>query len=88
MIAQLSPKRKISQAGVLTLGGHTVDPGYEGPLLIGLLNVASKPFILKPGRKLIAASLIIYVVLGLLATLVVTYFSEILELIRQIVSNG
>jgi len=56
MVAQLSPKRKMSQAGVLTLGGLTIDPGYEGPLLVGLLNFSSTPFVLQPGRKLIAAT--------------------------------
>jgi deoxycytidine triphosphate deaminase len=56
VIAQLSPKRKMSQLGVLTLGGLTVDPGYKGRLLVGLLNYSSTPFILKPGKKLIAAT--------------------------------
>lgn len=55
MIAQLSPKRKMSQAGILTLGGLTIDPGYSGPLLVGLLNISSTPFILQPGRKLVGA---------------------------------
>lgn len=56
MVAQLSPKRKMSQAGVLTLGGLMIDPGYEGPLLVGLFNFSSTPFTLHPGRKLIGAT--------------------------------
>ncbi len=56
MVAQLSPKRKMSQSGVLTLGGLTVDPGYSGRLLVGLLNFSSTPFVLQPQRKLIAAT--------------------------------
>ena len=56
MMAQLSPKRKMSQSGVLTLGGLTVDPGYSGRLLVGLLNFSSTPFVLQPQRKLIAAT--------------------------------
>lgn len=56
VIAQLSPKRKMSQLGVLTLGGLTIDPGYKGRLLVGLLNYSSTPFYLKPGKKLIAAT--------------------------------
>jgi deoxycytidine triphosphate deaminase len=56
MIAQLSPKRKLSHAGILTLGGFTIDPGYEGRLLIGLFNFSSTPFPLIPGKKIIAAT--------------------------------
>ncbi len=56
VIAQLSPKRRMSQSGVLTLGGLTVDPGYKGRLLVGMLNYSSTPFLLKPGKKLIAAT--------------------------------
>ncbi|HZE69347.1 MAG TPA: hypothetical protein VE135_07505 [Pyrinomonadaceae bacterium] len=56
MIAQLSPKRKLSHAGILTLGGFTVDPGYEGRLLVGLFNLSASPFDLIPGKKLIAAT--------------------------------
>lgn len=56
MIAQLSPKRKMSHAGIQTLGGFTVDPGYSGRLLIGLLNISSTPFQLIPGKKVIAAT--------------------------------
>jgi deoxycytidine triphosphate deaminase len=56
MIAQLSPKRKLSHAGILTLGGFTIDPSYEGRLLIGLFNFSSTPFPLIPGKKIIAAT--------------------------------
>jgi len=56
MIAQLSPKRKMSQAGILTLGGFCIDPGYRGPLILGLLNFSSTPFPIQPGKKLIAAT--------------------------------
>lgn len=56
MIAQLSPKRKLSHAGILTLGGFTIDPRYEGRLLIGLFNFSSTPFPLIPGKKIIAAT--------------------------------
>jgi len=54
--AQLSPKRKLSHAGILTLGGFCIDPGYQGRLLIGLFNFSSTPFQLIPGKKLIAAT--------------------------------
>lgn len=53
MIAQLSPKRKMSQNGILTLGGFTVDPGYRGHLLIGLYNFSSTDFPLRPLKKAI-----------------------------------
>jgi deoxycytidine triphosphate deaminase len=56
MFAQLSPKRKISHAGVLTIGGFCVDPGYEGYLLLGLYNFSSTPFKLMPGKKVVAAT--------------------------------
>lgn len=56
MVAQLSPKRKLSHAGILTLGGFTIDPAYEGRLLIGLFNFSSTPFPLIPGKKVIAAT--------------------------------
>jgi deoxycytidine triphosphate deaminase len=55
-VAQLSPKRKLSHAGILTLGGLSIDAGYEGRLLIGLCNFSSTPFPLQPGKKLIAAT--------------------------------
>lgn len=56
VVAHLSPKRKISHLGILTLGGFTVDPGYKGPLVVGLFNLAGTPFTLIPGKKLIAAT--------------------------------
>jgi hypothetical protein len=56
MMAQLSPKRKLSHAGILTLGGFAIDPGYKGPLLLGLFNFSSTPFPLLPGKKVIAAT--------------------------------
>ncbi len=56
MVAQLSPKRKLSHAGILTLGGFCIDPGYEGRLLFGLFNFSSTPFPLIPGKKLVAAT--------------------------------
>src|SRR6266508_3339282 len=56
MFAQLSPKRKISHAGVLTIGGFCVDPGYEGYLLLGLYNFSSTPFKLMLGKKVVAAT--------------------------------
>jgi deoxycytidine triphosphate deaminase len=56
VIAQLSPKRKLSHAGILTLGGFTIDPGYEGHLLVGLFNLSATPFDLIPGKKLVGAT--------------------------------
>lgn len=56
VIAQLSPKRKLSHAGILTLGGFMIDPGYEGYLLVGLFNLSATPFPLIPGKKLVAAT--------------------------------
>jgi deoxycytidine triphosphate deaminase len=56
VVAHLSPKRKLAHAGILTLGGFCVDPGYHGHLLMGLLNISSTPFALQPGKKLIAAT--------------------------------
>ena len=50
----LSQKRKIAHDGVAIMGGLTVDPGYDGYLLIGLYNFSSEPFRIVPGRKLIA----------------------------------
>ena len=52
---QLSPKRKISHAGIQLLGGLTVDPGYKGHLVFGLCNLSSTDFTLDPGRKLVGA---------------------------------
>ena len=56
MKAELSPKRKLSHAGILVLGGFCVDPGYQGPLLLGLYNFSSTRFQLLPGKKVIAAT--------------------------------
>lgn len=56
MVALLSPERRLSYAGILTLGGFTLDPGYEGRLLLGLFNFSSTPFLLIPGKKVIAAT--------------------------------
>ncbi|HVT15845.1 MAG TPA: hypothetical protein VHQ90_06620 [Thermoanaerobaculia bacterium] len=56
MMAQLSPKRSISHAGILVIGGFGIDPGYHGYLLLGLYNLSSTPFRLLPGRRVIAAS--------------------------------
>ncbi len=55
MIATLSPKRKLAHAGVMILGGLSVDPEYNGVLLLGLYNFSSTPFPLRPGKKLIGA---------------------------------
>jgi len=56
VVAHLSPKRKLSHAGVLAIGGFCVDPGYKGRLLIGLYNFSSTNFPLIPGKKVIAAT--------------------------------
>lgn len=56
IVAQLSPKRKLSHLGILTVGGLCVDPGYQGRLLLGLFNISSTPFRLLPLRKVIAAT--------------------------------
>lgn len=53
--ALLIPKRKLSYAGILILGGLSIDPLYKGKLLIGLYNFSSTRFPLSPGRKIIAA---------------------------------
>ena len=53
--AELSLKRKMSIAGVLVLGGFGIDPGYKGKLLFALFNFSPDPFVLEPGKKLIAA---------------------------------
>lgn len=55
IMANLSPKRKLSHYGILVLGGFCVDPLYKGRLLVGLYNFSSSPFTIIPGRKLIAA---------------------------------
>src|SRR5487761_31959 len=56
MKAELSPKRKLSHAGIIALGGFCIDPGYNGHLLIGLYNFSSTRFPLLPGKKMIAAT--------------------------------
>jgi len=56
VVAQLSPKRKLSHAGVLTLGGFCIDPGYKGRLVLGLYNFSSTPFPLRTGKKVVAAT--------------------------------
>lgn len=54
--AELRHKRKISHEGIMTLGGASIDPLYEGYLLIGLHNFSSENFPLRPGKKIIAAT--------------------------------
>lgn len=56
MVAQLSPKRSLSHAGIMTIGGSTIDPGYRGRLLIGLYNFSSTPYSIRPLNKVIAAT--------------------------------
>jgi dCTP deaminase len=56
IIAELSPKRKMSHAGILAIGGFCIDPLYRGRLLIGLYNFSSTSFLLIPGKKVIAAT--------------------------------
>ena len=56
IMAELSPKRKMSHAGVLAIGGFCIDPLYKGRLLIGLYNFSSTAFLLMPGKKIIAAT--------------------------------
>jgi deoxycytidine triphosphate deaminase len=51
---RLSPKRKMGHEGIIILGGLDVDPGYSGPLFVGMYNFSSQPFILHQGKKLIA----------------------------------
>jgi len=55
IMALLIPKRKLSHDGIMILGGLSVDPLYEGRLLIGLYNLSSSSYPIIPGRKLIAA---------------------------------
>jgi deoxycytidine triphosphate deaminase len=55
IIANLSPKRKLSHHGIMVLGGFCIDPLYEGRLLVGLYNFSTTSFPLIPGKKLIAA---------------------------------
>jgi hypothetical protein len=51
----LSPKRKMTEAGIMTMGGFAIDPGYHGNLVFCLYNYSSKDFPLRPGKKLVAA---------------------------------
>jgi len=53
--AELSPKRKLSHAGVFILGGFCIDPLYKGKLLFGIYNFTSSLFPIIPEKKLIAA---------------------------------
>jgi hypothetical protein len=55
IIAVLTPKRKLAHDGIIIMGGLAVDPLYRGYLLIGLYNISSTSFPLRPGRKLIGA---------------------------------
>jgi deoxycytidine triphosphate deaminase len=36
--SQLSPRRKMTEFGIVTLGGFAIDPGYKGKLLFGLYS--------------------------------------------------
>lgn len=56
MVAELSPKRKLSHAGILAIGGFCIDPLYHGFLLVGLFNLSSTRFPIIPGKKVIAAT--------------------------------
>ena len=56
MMAELSPKRKLSHAGILAIGGFCIDPKYEGRLIVGLFNFSSTRFPLIPGKKVIGAT--------------------------------
>jgi dCTP deaminase len=53
--SQLSPRRKMTEFGIITLGGFAIDPGYKGKLLFGLYNVSSEDFKLVPNAKLAGA---------------------------------
>jgi deoxycytidine triphosphate deaminase len=53
--SQLSPRRKMTEFGIITLGGLAIDPGYNGKLLFGLYNVSSEDFKLVPNAKLAGA---------------------------------
>lgn len=55
IMAILIPKRKLSHDGVMILGGLSIDPLYEGKLLIGLYNFSSSPYPIIPGKKVIGA---------------------------------
>lgn len=55
IMAILIPKRKLSHDGIMILGGLSIDPLYDGRLLIGLYNLSSTQYPIRPGRKLIGA---------------------------------
>jgi len=56
ILVQLAPKRSLSHRGILTLGGLCVDPGYKGHLLIGLYNLSTTRYPLRPDEKIIGAT--------------------------------
>lgn len=51
VVAQLSPKRRLSHDGILSIGGLFIDPAYQGKLLIGLFNISSTRFPLYSTRS-------------------------------------
>lgn len=51
----LIPKRKLNHEGIMILGGLSVDPYYEGRLLLGIYNFSSSTFQLRPGKKIIGS---------------------------------
>lgn len=55
IVVTLNPKRTLAHSGIVMLGGLSVDPNYTGPLWIGLYNISSTKYVLRPGNKLIAA---------------------------------
>ena len=55
VFSQLSPRRKMTEFGIITLGGLAIDPGYTGKLLFGLYNISSEDFKLVPNAKLAGA---------------------------------
>jgi deoxycytidine triphosphate deaminase len=55
IFSQLSPRRKMIEFGIITLGGLAIDPGYNGRLLFGLYNISSEDFKLIPNAKLAGA---------------------------------
>lgn len=54
MRLRLSPKQKISEEGIIVVREFDVDPGYSGPIIAGMHNFSSEPFILHQGREVIA----------------------------------
>ena len=55
IFSQLSTRRKMTEFGIITLGGLAIDPGYNGKLLFGLYNISSENFKLVPNAKLAGA---------------------------------